>query len=503
MIRRSLFDTVKKCIGFLSLSFLPHIGIRGKLQQESDPVEVPRSMKIMPPFHSPFCKGGSRGILLSRTNPPSPPLSKGGNSGCSRDNGSNGASPFLVIILVVVGFTGWAFLLSSITASHVYAQGHAGHTAQPPAAEKQKDAKPQALQPAPQADVAEEAPQVEISSEQQQLIGVKTVMASLKPLQKVIRTVGRIEADERKLATINTKIEGWIEKLHVNYTGRYVKKGEPLAEIYSPELLATQQEFISTLKWAGKQTGTAQVTGNEPVSELQKMLAKDAGAALDAARQRLRLWDISEKQIKHIEQTGKPVRTLTLYSPVSGFVTQKMAVQGMKVMPGEKLFDIADLATLWIVADIYEYELSFVKVGQPARITLSYFPGRQFSSRIDYIYPTISADTRTAKIRLTLPNPGGQLKPQMFTNVEIRISLGKRLVIPESAVIDTGTSQIVYVDRGEGAFEPREVELGIKADGAVEVLRGIKAGEKVVSSANFLIDSEAQLKGIKPLRRLK
>jgi Cu(I)/Ag(I) efflux system membrane fusion protein len=427
------------------------------------------------------------------------------------------SNPTMVWLLsIVMGFL--FFLPSFVISASALAQGHAGHTAQPPAAvEKPKAAKPQATRPAPQEEVVEEIPQVEISSEQQQLIGVKTVKVSLKSLQKVIRTVGRIEADERKLATINTKIEGWIEKLHVDYTGRYVKKGEPLVEIYSPELLATQQEFISTLKWAGKQTGTAQTpdaahsghdhssqaTGNEPVSELQKMLTKDAGASLDAARQRLRLWDISEKQIKHIEQTGKPVRTLTLYSPVSGFVTQKMAIQGMKVMPGEKLFDIADLATLWIVADIYEYELPFVKVGQPARITLSYFPGRQFSSRIDYIYPTISADTRTAKVRLTLPNPGGRLKPQMFTNVEIRISLGKKLVIPESAVIDTGTSQIVYVDKGEGAFEPREVELGLRADGAVEVLRGIKAGEKVASSANFLIDSEAQLKGIKPLRRLK
>jgi Cu(I)/Ag(I) efflux system membrane fusion protein len=423
----------------------------------------------------------------------------------------------LVTMIVVVGIIGGLFLLS-IAPLPVLAQGHAGHTAQPPAAvEKQKAAKPQALQPASEEEATEEAPQVEISQEQQQLIGVKTVKVFLKPLQKVIRTLGRIEADERKLATVNTKIEGWIEKLYVDYTGRYVKKGEPLAEIYSPELLATQQEFISTLKWAGRQTDKAQppdtahsghdhssqATGNESVSELQKMLAKDAGAALDAARQRLRLWDISEAQIKHIEQTGKPVRTLTLYSPVSGFVTQKMAIQGMKVMPGEKLFDIADLATLWIIADIFEYELPFVKIAQPAIITLSYFPGRQFSSQIDYIYPTVSADTRTAKIRLTLPNPGGQLKPQMFTNVEIRINLGKKLVIPESAVIDTGTSQVVYVEKGEGAFEPREVELGLRADGAVEVLRGIKVGEKVVSSANFLIDSEAQLKGIKPLRRLK
>jgi Cu(I)/Ag(I) efflux system membrane fusion protein len=231
------------------------------------------------------------------------------------------------------------------------------------------------------------------------------------------------------------------------------------------------------------------------------MIVKDAKATLAAARERLRLWDISEEQINRIEETGKPVRTLILYSPVSGFVTQKAAVQGMKVMPGEKLFDIADLSTLWIVADIYEYELPFVRVGQAARITLSYFPGREMASRIDYIYPTISADTRTAKVRLTLQNPRGDFKPQMFTNVEIKIGLGKKLVVPESAVIDTGVEHVVYVDRGNGVFEPRAVQVGLRADGAVEVLRGLKGGEKVVSSANFLIDSEAQLKGVKPLRR--
>jgi Cu(I)/Ag(I) efflux system membrane fusion protein len=231
------------------------------------------------------------------------------------------------------------------------------------------------------------------------------------------------------------------------------------------------------------------------------MLAKDAAAALDAARQRLRLWDVSEEQIRKIEETGKPIRTLTLYSPISGFITQKMAVRGMKVMPGEKLFDVADLSTLWIIADIYEQELPFVRVGQPARITLSYFPGRELSSQIDYIFPTIAADTRTAKVRLTLPNTGGKLKPQMYTNVEIRINLGKRLTIPESAVIDTGRGQVVYVDRGSGSFEPREVQLGLRSDGYAEVLRGLKNGEKVASSANFLIDSEAQLKGVKPLRQ--
>jgi Cu(I)/Ag(I) efflux system membrane fusion protein len=417
------------------------------------------------------------------------------------------------IMLMVASAAAGMFLLGIIFSTPLLAQGHAGHTAQKPAAtEKTKTVKPDARQ---EETVAEEVPQVELSPEQQQLIGVKTVKVVAKPMQKIIRTVGRIEADEQKLATINTKIEGWIEKLYVDYTGRYVRKGEPLAEIYSPELLATQQEYLSILKWTVKQNAPAdrpeaaqsgrdqtKTQGTpEPVSELRDMIAKDAKATLAAARERLRLWDISEEQINRIEETGKPVRTLILYSPVSGFVTQKAAIQGMKVMPGEKLFDIADLSTLWIVADIYEYELPFIRVGQEARITLSYFPGREMASRIDYIYPTISADTRTAKVRLTLQNPKGDLKPQMFTNVEIRVGLGKKLVIPESAVIDTGIEQVVYVDRGNGIYEPRVVQVGLRADGAVEVLRGLKGGEKVVSSASFLIDSEAQLKGVKPLRK--
>jgi len=335
----------------------------------------------------------------------------------------------------------------------------------------------------------EEAPAVEIPPERQQLIGVKTVEVAVRPLQKIVRTVGRIEYDERRLATVNTKFEGWIEKLYVDYTGRYVKKGEPLADIYSPELFATQQEFINLLRWAGQKN-------KDTKDDLGVMLSRDAEAIIEAAKQRLRLWDITDEQIKKIEETGKPIRTLTRYSPVNGYVVQKMALQGMRVMPGEKLFDIADLSTVWIIADIYEYELPLIKAGETARISLSYFPGKEFSSRIDYVYPTLSGETRTAKVRFSIPNPGGQLKPQMYTNVEVKINMGKRLAIPEDAVIDTGTRQIVYVDRGEGYFEPREVTLGLRADGMVEVLRGLRAKERVASAANFLIDSEAKLKGI-------
>ncbi|MDP3296107.1 MAG: efflux RND transporter periplasmic adaptor subunit [Thermodesulfovibrionia bacterium] len=376
------------------------------------------------------------------------------------------------------------------TSVQTVAPAHQGHTAE--------SKEPQTRVETQQKEQTEETPTVEIPLEKQQLIGVKTVAASVKPLQKIIRTVGRIEYDETKLATVNTKFEGWIEKLYIDYTGRYVKKGEPLVEIYSPELFATQQEFLNVLKWA-KENTEHRTQSTDKDNAISKMLSKDAEAIIEAAKQRLRLWDINDAQIKKIEEAGKPIRTLTIFSPASGYVVQKMALQGMRVMPGEKLFDIADLSTVWIVSDIYEYEVHLIKTGQTAKISLSYFPGREFSSTIDYIYPSLAGETRTAKVRFTIANPGGQLKPQMFTNVEVKINLGNKLAVPESAVIDTGIRQIVYVDKGEGYFEPREIMLGVKAEGMVEVLKGIKAGEKVASSGNFLIDSEAQLKGVKPL----
>jgi len=334
-----------------------------------------------------------------------------------------------------------------------------------------------------------ETPIVQIPLEKQQLIAVKTVDVSLKHMEKVIRTVGRIEYDERRLATVNTKVEGWIEKLYVDYTGKYVSKGGPLAEIYSPELFATQQEFINLVKWSKTQN----------TEGFGKMLAQDAQQILEAARERLRLWDITDSQIKKIEESGKPIRTLTIYSPVSGYIVQKMALQGMRVMPGEKLFDVADLSTVLVIADIYEYELPLIKMGDTAKINLSYFPGKEFFSTIDLIYPTLSEETRTTKVRFTIPNPDGALKPNMYTDVQVKIDLGTKLAIPAEAVIDTGERHVVYVDKGGGNFEPREIALGLKGDGLVEVIRGLNAGERVASAANFLIDSEAKLKGVVPL----
>ncbi|MBI5103104.1 MAG: efflux RND transporter periplasmic adaptor subunit [Nitrospirae bacterium] len=366
-------------------------------------------------------------------------------------------------------------------------------TAQPSSEHQAHGGGPQTPSKADKEETSAETPTVEISDDSQKLIGVKVTEAAVKPFVKIIRTVGRIEYDERKISTVTMKFEGWIEKLHIDYTGRLVKKGEPLAEIYSPELVATQQELINVTKW--KKQG-----GEVKDKNLGGMLIRDSETLVEAAKQRLRLFDISDAQIKNIEETGRPFRTLTLYSPASGYVLQKTALQGMRAMPGDRLFDIADLGSVWVIADVYEHDLPFVREGHSANIGLSYFPGKEFKAKVDYVYPALAGETRTAKIRFTLPNPGGVLKPQMFTNVELKVDLGKRLAVPEEAVIDTGLRQVVYVDKGEGNFEPREVTTGVRADGLVEITKGLKSGEKVASAANFLIDSEAQLKGVKPLK---
>jgi Cu(I)/Ag(I) efflux system membrane fusion protein len=370
-------------------------------------------------------------------------------------------------------------------APSAYAQGHVGHGTQSKTEATEQKA-------VVNTQTKEEAPSVEIPLDRQQFIGVKLAEARVQPFHKVIRTVGRIEYDERGLATVNTKYEGWIEKLYLDYTGMYVKKGDVLAEIYSPELFASQQEYVNLLRWTKSRKAD---------TSWEKNVLKDTETILEAARSRLKLWDITDDQIKEIEASGKPLRTLKIYSPVSGYVVQKMAILGMRVMPGEKLFDLADLSNVWVIADIYEYELPFIKLGMKADIVLSYLPGKSFNGRAEYIYPYLSNETRTAKVRFTVLNQTGELKPQMFGNVEIKINLGEKLTIPDSAVIETGTRQIVYVQKGEGYFEPREISVGVRGEGLVEVSRGLRAGEKVVSAANFLIDSEAQLKGITPLEK--
>jgi Cu(I)/Ag(I) efflux system membrane fusion protein len=324
---------------------------------------------------------------------------------------------------------------------------------------------------------------VQISPEKQQLIGVKFGTVEMRPLEKVIRTVGRIDYDEKRIVTVSPKIGGWIEDLYVDFTGRFVKQGEPLLTIYSPELVSTQEEYLIALR-------AKRDLSKSPFPEV----VGSGDSLAESAKRRLKLWDINDDQIKNLEETGKAKKTLTLYSPFSGFVLEKAAYKGMNVMPGVALFKLADLSVVWLYADVYEYELPFVRLGQQASVQLASMPGETFTGRAIYIYPSLNPETRTAKVRFELPNPHGKLKPEMYANVEIKVHLGQKLTVPEGAIIDTGIRQLAIIDKGNGYFEPREVKVGSKVDNYYEVIKGLKAGERVVTSANFLIDSESKLK---------
>jgi Cu(I)/Ag(I) efflux system membrane fusion protein len=324
---------------------------------------------------------------------------------------------------------------------------------------------------------------VQISPERQQLIGVKFGTVEVRPLEKVIRTVGRVDYDEKRIVTISPKIGGWIEDLYVDFTGRFVSKGEPLLTIYSPELVSTQEEYLLALR-----------AKKDLVKSPFPEVAGSGTSLAESAKRRLKLWDISDDQIKALEESGQVKKTLTLHSPFSGFVLEKAAYKGMNVMPGVALFKLADLSVVWLIADIYEYELPFIRLGQQAMIQFSYLPGETFTGKAIYINPYLDANTRTAKVRFEFPNPHGKLKPEMFANVEMKIHLGQKLAVPEGAVIDTGLRQMAIVDKGSGYFEPREIKVGAKVENYYEVVKGLKAGERVVTSANFLIDSESNLK---------
>lgn len=324
---------------------------------------------------------------------------------------------------------------------------------------------------------------VQITPERQQLIGVKFGTVEVKSLEKVIRTVGRVDYDEKRIVTVSPKIGGWIEDLYVDFTGMFVKQGDPLLTIYSPELVSTQEEYLLALQ--AKKSLT-----KSPFPEV----AGSGESLAESAKRRLKLWDISEGQIKTLEESGQTKKTLTLHSPFTGFVLEKAAYKGMNVMPGMALYKLADLSVVWLYADVYEYELPFIRLGQQASVQITYIPGETFTGKVIYIYPSLNPETRTAKVRFELGNSHGKLKPEMFANVEIKVHLGQKLAVPEGAIIDTGVRQLAIIDKGNGYFEPREVKVGAKVEGYYEVIKGLKAGERVVSSANFLIDSESKLK---------
>ena len=324
---------------------------------------------------------------------------------------------------------------------------------------------------------------VMISPQKQQLMGVRTTTVARESLVRTIRTTGLVAVDESRIAHVHVKVSGWIDKVYVDFVGQLVRKGQPLFTLYSPDLVATQEEYLIARR------GESSLSSS-PFAEVRQ----GANSLLRATRDRLKLWDISEAQIEKLERTGEVSRTMTFYSPVTGFVTDRKAFPQTSVTPDVELYTVANLSTVWVMADVYQYELPYLRVGQRSEVQLSYYHGKTYTGRVSYIYPMLDAQTRTAKVRVDLPNPGFKLKPQMFADVQLQVNYGKQLVVPQEAVLDSGERQTVFVAAGDGHFVPRAVKIGPQVEGKDVILSGLQPGEVIVSSGNFLIDSESQLK---------
>jgi len=323
---------------------------------------------------------------------------------------------------------------------------------------------------------------VAIPAVTRQLIGVRTVPVTYAPLEQEIRAVGTVEYDERKLTRVNLRVSGWIEQVFVNAIGQSVRAGQPLLTLYSPDLLATQDEYLLAVK------AQAQLEGS-PVAEARQQ----AAALVASARERLRLWNLTEEQIEAIQRRGKAERVLAVYAPSSGIVLKRQALPGNYVEPGTTLYELADLSTVWINGDIYESEIRSVRLNQPAEVTFETYPGEAFRGKVTYIYPYLNEATRTVRVRMEFPNPHLKLKPGMYGNVVLGVDAGRRLVVPKEAVLDSGLRQLVFLDLGQGVYQPYPVKLGRRSQEYVEVLEGIKEGDRVVTSANFMLDAESKL----------
>lgn len=327
------------------------------------------------------------------------------------------------------------------------------------------------------------AQQVKISSEKIQQMGVRTEAVSLANLNRMIQAAGRVESDERRTYAVAPKFEGYVEQLHVNTTGQTVYKGQPLFEVYSPELVSAQREYVIAVQGLE----TMKSAGAEAQSGMRQ-LAQSSLA-------RLRNWDISPEQITSLTVSGETKRTLAFRSPVQGIVTEKKAVQGMRFMPGETLYQVADLSSVWVLADVFEQDIAQIQLGTKAKVIINAYPDKTFEGLVSYVYPTLRTETRTVQVRIEMANPKNLLKPGMFAQIELPVLMKEPvLTVANSAVIDSGTRQVVLVQVGEGRFEPRQVKLGRRSDQRAEILEGVRQGEQVVVTANFLIDAESNLK---------
>lgn len=341
------------------------------------------------------------------------------------------------------------------------AQDHSMHRAERPSPLPRSTTRP---------DKAEEArAPVEVPQEQQGRMGLKTAKAQKKKIVHTIRTVGNITTDQTREAHVHSRIAGWIERIHADYVGKPVRKGQALFELYSPDLVSTQEEYL-----AARRQGSA---GRE---------------IAQAALERLKLWGVPQTELDRLKRSREAARTVTFVAPVDGFIVDKNAIRGMYITPEMELYHIADLSKVWVIVTLYEYDVSTINTGDAAQIQLPYDPNQSFDGRISYIYPEIDPETRTARARIELSNTGMRLKPGMFTNVEIRKELGESVIVPDDAVIDTGVRSVVFVKTGATRFEPREVRIGPRVDGSLAILSGLRDGEQVVTGANFLIDAESK-----------
>jgi Cu(I)/Ag(I) efflux system membrane fusion protein len=320
---------------------------------------------------------------------------------------------------------------------------------------------------------------VGIDPQRQQLIGLRTAPVIDGPVGGSWRTVGRVAVDETRLHHLALKFSGFIEQVFVDYVGKPVRAGEPLFSIYSPEVVSAEEEYLLALR-----TRDALGPGSAQAGE----------DLVTAARERLKLWDIPEQEIRRLERTKKAQRTVTLYAPMSGVVTKKDVVMGHRIAEGDMPYEITDLSQVWVLADAYESDLGRARLGTAAIFTLQAFPNREFQGKVIFIDPILDPKTRTAKVRLAFPNPTGELRPEMFGEVTLRTPARKGLSIPTDAIIDSGIRKVVFVSLGEGKFRPQEVKIGASDGERSEVLEGLKAGDQVVTRANFLVDSESRLR---------
>lgn len=324
---------------------------------------------------------------------------------------------------------------------------------------------------------------VRLDAESARRIGVTYAIADRVVLDRSIRTVGTVTYDETRLADVSPKIEGWVERLYVDFTGAAVGRGQALLELYSPQLVSAQEELILARRLA-----------DEAVADPEGRSADRAHRLLEASRRRLAYWDIAPAQIERVERSGEPQKTLTLRAPASGIVVEKGVVEGSRVAPGMNLYRIADLSTVWVEGEVFEKDLSLVRVGQRARVSFEAYPGDDFEGPVTYVYPTVTMEARTGRVRIELANPGLRLKPGMYAEVELTVPAGSpALVVPRTAVHATGERSYVFVRESDGALAAREVTTGLVAGSRIEILAGLTEGESVVSSANFLIDAESSM----------